>query len=741
MGRSETDIADDEISRCEAAEREIEALRAEMAEQITARHEVQARLEQEVAQRDRIIAEGAATEAKLRESETTLRQLFDQNLDSMTIIDLETGRFIDVNQEYTRNSGFRRDEIIGKRSREIESFDDLEENLRYVKELKRAGLVRNMEATFRRKDGSTYTGLISGLNLKLRGHLCCVSITRDIGAIKETERQLIAARETALEASRAKSNFLSSMSHEIRTPMNAVLGMADMLSEGDLNVEQRHYLDIIRNNGVTLLDLINDILDLAKVESGQLSFEEVDFDIRELVDAVAETMGLRAHEKHLELAGQVASDVPWTLIGDPLRLRQVIVNLLSNAIKFTVAGEIVLNVEMARADTGSGTALIRFSVSDTGIGISSDKTESIFSAFTQADSSTTRKYGGTGLGLTIVKRLVEMYSGAITVNSEVGKGSTFSFTAEFKTHSGFVALAPPSAKVDLAGMRMLVVDDTAANRTILERELTSRGALVTCVEGGLAALDEVDRAAAAGESYRAMLLDCRMPAMDGIEVAARIRLRELAPGDRPIILMLTSDDLSGTIKRAREVGIQTYMVKPIRSADLFAALGRALGIAGASAQNPALAERILIDSSSGSVVVDATRPLKVLLADDSIDNRLLVHAYFKDKPYAIDDAEDGVVAVEMFRTGIYDIVLMDIEMPTMDGYSATRAMRAIEQKTGRLRVPILALTASVFAEALKKALDAGCDAHVVKPVKKATLLAAVHKAIGELEGYDDGTHA
>ena len=738
MGRSETDIADDEISRREAAEREVEALRAEVAEQITARHEVQARFEQEVAHRDRIIAEAAATETKLRESETALRQLFDQNLDSMTVIDLETGRFIDVNQEYTRNSGFRRDEIIGKRSREIESFDDLEENQRYVKELKRAGLVRNMEAAFRRKDGSTYTGLISGLNLKLRGHLCCVSITRDIGAIKETERQLIAAREAALEASRAKSNFLSSMSHEIRTPMNAVLGMADMLSEGDLNVEQRHYLDIIRSNGVTLLDLINDILDLAKVESGQLSFEEVDFDVRELVDAVAETMGLRAHEKHLELAGQVASDVPRTLTGDPLRLRQVIVNLLSNAIKFTVAGEIVLNVEMARADTGSGTALIRFSVSDTGIGISSDKTESIFSAFTQADSSTTRKYGGTGLGLTIVKRLVEMYSGAISVDSEVGKGSTFSFTAEFKTHSGYIAAARP---LNLAGMRMLVVDDTAANRTILERELTSWGGLVTCVESGRAALDEIDRAAAAGESYRAMLLDCRMPAMDGIEVAARIRLRELAPGDRPIILMLTSDDLSGTIKRAREVGIQTYMVKPIRSADLFAALGRALGIAGASAQNPSPAERILIDSSSGSVVVDATRPLKVLLADDSIDNRLLVHAYFKDKPYAIDDAEDGAVAVEMFRTGIYDIVLMDIEMPTMDGYSATRAMRAIEQKTGRLRVPILALTASVLAEALKKALDAGCDAHVAKPVKKATLLAAVHKAIGDLEGYDDGTHA
>jgi CheY-like chemotaxis protein len=235
-----------------------------------------------------------------------------------------------------------------------------------------------------------------------------------------------------------------------------------------------------------------------------------------------------------------------------------------------------------------------------------------------------------------------------------------------------------------------------------------------------------------------MLLDCRMPAMDGIEVAARIRLRELAPSDHPIILMLISDDLSGTMKRARDVGIQTYLIKPIRSADLFAALGRALGAAGASAQNTTFADRSLFDTSSCSVVVDETRPLKILLTDDSSDNRLLVHAYFKNKPYAVDDAENGAVAVEMFRTGIYDIVLMDIEMPIMDGYSATGTMRAIEQKTGRRRVPILALTASVLAEALKKALDAGCHAHVAKPVKKATLLAAVHKAIGDHEGYDDG---
>jgi PAS domain S-box-containing protein len=740
MGRSATDIADDEISRRQTAELEVEALRAELAEQVAARCEMQTRLEQEIAQRDLIIAEGEQTEARLRESETALRQLFDQNLDSMMILDLETGRYIDVNEEYTQNSGYSREDILGKRSREIQSFAIPEENERLVSELKRAGVVRNMEATFRRKDGNTYSGLISALNLKLRGHWCCITITRDIGALKETEHQLIAAREAALEASRAKSDFLSSMSHEIRTPMNAVLGMADVLWESDLSAEQRRYLDIIRNNGVTLLDLINDILDLAKVESGQLRFEEVDFDIRELVDTVVETMALRAHKKRLELASHVDSGVPRTLTGDPLRLRQVIVNLLGNAVKFTTAGEIVLSVDVARPDAGSGTALIRFSVTDTGIGIAPDKTESIFSAFTQADSTTTRKYGGTGLGLAIVKRLVEMYRGEISVVSEVGKGSTFSFTAEFRTAHGEVTVAPAAANVDLAGMRILVVDDTAANRMILEHALTSQGVLVTCVESGQAALNEIDRAAASGESYHAILLDCRMPTMDGIEVADQIRHRGLAPRDRPIILMLTSDDLNATMERARDVGVEIYMVKPIKRVDLFKALSQALDTAEV-VQKTSPADSSVIQSTAGNDVFDETRPLKVLLADDSRDNRLLVQAYFKKMPYTIDEAENGAVAVEKFKTGSYDVVLMDIEMPIMDGYSATRAIRAIELKTGRRRVPILALTASVLTEALKKALDAGCDAHIAKPVKKATLLAAVQKAMDDLEGDDTATHA
>jgi two-component system sensor histidine kinase/response regulator len=282
-------------------------------------------------------------------------------------------------------------------------------------------------------------------------------------------------------------------------------------------------------------------------------------------------------------------------------------------------------------------------------------------------------------------------------------------------------------------MRMLVVDDTLANRMILEDALTARGASVTCVDSGRAALDELDRAAACGESYRAMLLDCRMPEMDGIEVAARIRDGALAPHDRPIILMLTSDDLGETMARARAVGIETYMIKPIKRAELYEALDRALGISSAAPQPASSTGSNQVASIPVGDVFNEPRPLKILLADDSRDNRLLVKAYFKKLPYTLHEAENGAIAVEMFKAGSYDLVLMDIEMPIMDGYTATRAMRAIEKDVGGRRIPILALTASVLAEALSKALDAGCDMHIAKPVKKETLLVAVQTAISEAE--------
>ena len=354
--------------------------------------------------------------------------------------------------------------------------------------------------------------------------------------------------------------------------------------ESDLTEEQRRYLDIMRNNGVTLLDLINDILDLAKVESGQLRFEEVDFDIRELIDKAAETMGMRAHEKHLELAGHVASEVPYNLVGDPLRLRQVLVNLLSNAVKFTDRGEVVLSVEMARPDTGTGTVSLRFLATDTGIGIPSDKTESIFGAFTQADSFDHAKVWRYRTGPH------HRQASGRDVSRPGGRRERGRQRQQVQLQRRVQDLGLrlrrqrwPPWQWTWPGCGILVVDDTAANRMILIEALTSQGVVVTSAESGQGALDEIDLAAATGESYQAVLLDCRMPAMDGIEVADQIRHREQTPLQHPIIMMLTSEDLDATKARARAVGVEVYMIKPIKRSNLFEALRRALGAAGATA--------------------------------------------------------------------------------------------------------------------------------------------------------------
>jgi PAS domain S-box-containing protein len=731
IAQANVDMVIDLASRLEATTKELRAAREELATLGSTLRDTQARLAKVIADHERAVAEHEETEQRLRNAEESSRKLFDENVDSMLVLDLLSKKYVDANQQFVRSSGYLIQDVIGKGPRDFQFFDDPEDYRRFNAELKAKGSVRNMETTFRRKDGSTYADLVSAVILSLAGRYCLVLITRDISALKEAERQLVEAREAALSASRAKSEFLSSMSHEIRTPMNAVLGMADLLWESPLDDEQRRYLEIMRTNGNTLLDLINDVLDLAKVESGRLTLENVDFDIRDLADKVADTVGMRAHEKQVELVARVAPEVPANLVGDPLRLRQVLINLLGNAVKFTEKGEIVLTIETTeptnRSDEGDERTVLRFSVADTGIGIPADRLDAIFSAFTQGDSSTTRKFGGTGLGLTIVKRLVELYHGQISVQSEVGKGSTFSFTAEFGVRPA--PEQPASARpADLVGVRTLVVDDTAVNRLVLRETLSARGAFVTCVEAGRAALDEINRASLRGTPYRIVLLDCRMPEMDGIEVAARIRQIGLPPSEQPIILMLTSDDLAVTLARAREVGIDLYLVKPIKRAELLDAIGRALGRAAGVA--PTAGESAALSSLG---MIDDMRPLKLLLADDSPDNRLLIRAYLKQTPYLLDDAVDGAVAVEKWKTGAYDLILMDIQMPVMDGYTATLNIRGLEAQDGRSRTPIVALTASSLEESVRKALEVGCDAHVAKPVKKITLLNAIRKAVKQAD--------
>jgi len=542
------------------------------------------------------------------------------------------------------------------------------------------------------------------------------TMNQTIAKLKQSREQLIVTGQAALAASKAKTEFLSSMSHEIRTPMNAILGMSDLLSETDLNPEQHRYLEVIRDNGASLLDLINSILDLARIESGRLQVEHAEFDLSDLVDRTLASFAVRAHSKGLELAARIAPGVPQHLVGDRFRLRQILVNLVGNALKFTEVGEVTVLIENDPAAGELGH--LKFTVKDTGVGIPGDKLEAIFNDFTQVDSSTTRRYGGTGLGLSIVKRLVGLMNGHIWVESEVGTGSAFIFTVGFALASKTIT-AKPNLSPDLKGLRMLIVDDSPTNREIAREMVESIGAIVAEAESGQQAIAAVHKAMEQGRPFKMILLDMRMPEMDGIEVATRIRaeLQEQAP----LILMLSSDDLAPQLVRMKQSRLDAYLVKPITRRELFEAIAKVLDAAraNAAAQDP---------SNRAPTTKASEVPIaRILVAEDSPDNRLLISAYLKSTRCEVDFAENGQIAVEKFRQRRYDLVLMDIQMPVMDGHEATRSIRRWERENDAPRTNIVALTASAFDEQEARTREAGCDAHVAKPVKKATLYGTISR--------------
>jgi two-component system, sensor histidine kinase and response regulator len=681
-------------------------------------------LEQEIADRQR------AQEA-LRESEGRIRLLLDSTAEAIFGIDRE-GRCTFCNPATLRLLGYEKGEnLLGKFAHDLMHHSRADgtpypiNECRIVQSRRTGEGVHLDDEVFWRSDGTSFPVEFWAYPIRKEGEVVGAVITfLDITERKRVEAALREAKDAAEAGSRAKSDFLANMSHEIRTPMNGIIGMTELALDTNLTFEQRDYLSLVKSSADSLLHVINDILDFSKIEAGKLEMEEIGFEIRDLFRDTLKALAQRADRKPIELCVRVSPRVPKVLVGDPIRLRQLVVNLVGNAFKFTEQGMIIVDAEI-ESMTGDDVRL-QISVSDTGIGIPLEKQQIIFESFAQVDGSTTRRFGGTGLGLTISRQLVELMGGRMWLESELGKGSRFHFTCNFRQETKAMSPLECIAAQALPGLNVLIVDNNAVNRGILSEMISNWRMKPTAADNGAVALDLLEAAQIAGHPFSIMLLDAMMPELDGFEVLRRIQPKHGLLG--AIVMLLSGDHRLADSEQCRQLGVKHSLMKPVGQSELLDAILAALGLAAA--------EKQFIGPIPSTPEKPLGRSLHILLAEDNPVNQKLAIRLLEKAGHRVNLACTGREALEAWEnsgTARFDVVLMDIQMPEMDGLEATAGIRNREKGSGN-HIPILAMTAHAMRGDKEKCLASGMDGYVSKPIRPAELFAEIDKWVTAPQG-------